>query len=257
MGKAYENTTEVADFEEAHRVLLPEIVRVVREGGSICWQTGYHVKRGAVVPLDFVVHSILSEHRALTLRNRIIWTFGHGQHATARLSGRHETLLWYTKGKEYFFDLDSIRVPQKYPGKKHYKGKRKGEYSGNPNGKNPSDVWEIPNVKAAHVEKTVHPCQFPVGLASRVVRSMCPIGGVVLDPFCGVASTGVAALLHGRTFLGAEIESKYVRVANKRLRLAVAKKAKIRPVDLDVLDPAQAGAVAKRPDHFRARAEVV
>ena len=84
---------------------------------------------------------------------RVIWTFEHGAHARKRLSGRHETVLWYTKGDNYEFNLDQIRIPQKYPGKRHYKGPNRGELSGNPLGKNPGDVWSIPNVKANHVEK--------------------------------------------------------------------------------------------------------
>jgi len=87
------------------------------------------------------------------LRNRIIWHFGHGLHAKNRFSGRYETILWFTKTNEYIFNLDPVRVPQKYPGKKHFKGPNKGKLSCNPKGKNPSDIWEIPNVKSNHVEK--------------------------------------------------------------------------------------------------------
>lgn len=64
-------------------------------------------------------------------------------------------ILWFTKGEQSVFNLDDVRVPQKYPGKKSYKGPNKGNLSGNPLGKNPSDVWDIPNVKAMHVEKQI------------------------------------------------------------------------------------------------------
>ena len=57
------------------------------------------------------------------------------------------------ENEDYTFNLDSVRIPQKYPNKKHFKGPNKGKLSCNPNGKNPSDIWEIPNVKANHVEK--------------------------------------------------------------------------------------------------------
>ena len=70
--------------------------------------------------------------------------------------------MWFVKTDKYIFDLDKVRVPQKYPGKV-YKGKNKGKYS-NIKGKNPSDVWIIPNVKSFHKEKTIHPCQFPINL---------------------------------------------------------------------------------------------
>ena len=66
-------------------------------------------------------------------------------------------------------DVDPIRVPQKYPNKKAFKGPNVGKLTGHPLGKNPGDVWTIPNVKSNHVEKTDHPCQFPVELVERLV----------------------------------------------------------------------------------------
>ena len=94
------------------------------------------------------------------MKNRIVWHFEHGLHLKHKFSGRYETILWFVKTDKYIFDLDKVRVPQKYPGKVGYKGKNKGKYSGNIKGKNPSDVWIIPNVKSFHKEKTIHPCQF-------------------------------------------------------------------------------------------------
>ncbi len=126
IGKEYEASRSVDDFIADHETVLPEIVRITRDGGSICWQVGYHVTSQAVVPLDYCVYSILAKMKELRLRNRIVWSFGHGLHSTARLSGRHETILWFTKGEKYHFDLESIRVAQKYPGKRHYKGPKKG-----------------------------------------------------------------------------------------------------------------------------------
>ena len=170
----------------------------------------------SVYPLDYAVFAILKDIEGMVLRNRIIWTFGHGLHPSHRFSGRHETILWFTKGKEFSFDLDAVRVPQKYPGKRHYKGPNKGEFSGNPKGKNPGDVWEIPNVKGSHIEKLDHPCQFPIGLADRLVRALCPKDGIVFDPFMGSSSTGVGAITNSRRFLGAEINEKYGELAYDR-----------------------------------------
>jgi adenine-specific DNA-methyltransferase len=164
MGKEYDRSLSIDDFFADHKRLAPLLVRALRSGGSLCWQVGHHVQNGVVVPLDALVYPILAAEKGLVLRNRIVWTFGHGVHASRRFSGRHETILWFTKGHDYHFDLDAVRVPQKYPGKRHYKGPNKGKWSGNPLGKNPSDVWEIPNVKSRHIEKAGHPCQFPVAL---------------------------------------------------------------------------------------------
>ena len=255
MGKVYEKTTKTEDFIKNHEEILPEIVRITKKGGSICWQVGYHVKNGAVMPLDFLVHDIMKKIPETSLRNRIIWSYGHGLHCANRFSGRHEVILWYTKdhGKkhdEYFFNLDQIRVPQKYPGKRFYKGMKKGQFSGNPLGKNPSDVWDIPNVKANHPEKTNHPCQFPVALAQRLIKGLSPKRGLVLDPFTGVGSTGVAASIEKRRFIGAEINKGYYKRAFDRILKASKGDLKIRPMDKPVLKPNQNMSVAKKPKHF-------
>lgn len=246
----YERAKTVRDFFEAHRRILPRIMRVVKPGGSICWQVGYHVSKAAAYPLDYAIFSLLERNREVSLRNRIIWSFGHGLHTTKRFSGRHETILWYTKGEDYFFDLDAVRVPQKYPGKRHYKGPSKGEFSGNPLGKNPGDVWDIPNVKGNHIEKVDHPCQFPVALVQRLVRSLCPVGGVVLDPYMGVASAGVAALAEGRRFVGSELDGKYFDIASKRLAAASNGRANFRPIERPILKPDPRSEVATMPSHF-------
>lgn len=250
MGMEYESSKTVEDFLSAHKEIFPEIIRVTKPGGSICWQVGNHVSKRAVYPLDFAVFSLLNDNKEVTLRNRIVWSFAHGLHSSSRFSGRHETVLWYTKGDQYHFDLDAVRVPQKYPGKRHYKGPAKGEFSGNPLGKNPGDVWEIPNVKGNHVEKTGHPCQFPVALVQRLVRSLCPKGGVTLDPFMGVASAGVAAIAEGRRFVGAEIQDIYFDTAYERLKEAAAGHLKFRPVERPILTPDPRSEVATTPPHF-------
>jgi len=250
MGKEYETSYSLDDFVSAHVRILPEVVRVTRNGGSICWQVGSHVERNRCSPLDYLVFDIMRNQEDVSLRNRIIWSFGHGLHSARRFSGRHETILWFTKGDSYYFDLDAVRVPQKYPGKRHYKGEHKGEFSGNPKGKNPSDVWEIPNVKANHIEKVGHPCQFPVGLAERLVRALCPKGETVFDPFMGSSSTGVAAIINDRHFLGAETEGKYAALAYERMLLAHTGTVPFRPANQPIHVPTGKEAVARRPEHF-------
>lgn len=263
IGKAYENPKDDIDtFKREHLLIFPEIYRVLKPGGSICWQVGYHVDQGSVVPLDFYVYEIFtSKNQDLTfpiiLRNRIVWTFGHGLNSQNRFSGRHELILWFTKGNEYKFDLDAVRVPQKYPGKRSYRGPNKGKLSGNPAGKNPSDVWEaatdvwdIPNVKANHVEKTTHPCQFPVSIPRRLIKALAPKNGMILDPFMGVGTTGVAAALEGRKFAGAELQHDYFEIAKARVKSALDGTIKIRE-DKPVALPNPHSAVAKLPDEFR------
>lgn len=251
MGKEYEPGNTIEDFIAAHTQVLPEIMRVVRPGGSICWQVGYHVDCNQVTPLDYLVFDAIRQlPEPPILRNRIAWTFGHGFHCERRFSGRYETILWFTKGDGYTFNLDAVRVAQKYPGKTANKGPSKGLPSGNPLGKNPGDVWDIPNVKANHVEKLDHPCQFPVALARRLVAALTNAGDVVLDPYAGVASSGVAALLEGRRFIGSELDKNYAVLAVERLQQAHAGAVRVRE-DKPVHIPNPESKVARRPDHFR------
>lgn len=236
LGKPYETRLELDEYLAQQRMAIEECVRALDDRGSICWQVGNYVDNGEIVPLDVVLYPIFAS-LGLHLRNRIVWHFGHGLHASKRFSGRYEVILWFTKSDEYTFNLDAIRVPQKYPKKKYFKGPKKGQLSGHPLGKNPSDIWEIPNVKANHVEKTIHPCQFPVELIERLVLSMTDEGDWVLDPFIGVGTTAIAALMHNRKAIGAEIVPEYVEVAKERVRLAERGKLRIRPMTRPVYDP--------------------
>ena len=151
----------------------------------------------------------------LSLRNRVIWRFEHGLHCTKRFSGRYETIMCFTKGDEYTFHVDPVRVPQKYPGKRYFRGPKAGQLSCNPKGKNPGDVWDIPNVMHNHIEKTEHPCQFPVELVERLVLTMTEEDDLVLDPYLGVGSAAVAAVMHGRRTAGAELDPGYARIARE------------------------------------------
>ena len=220
IGKEYEETLDIDNYVEQQRRVINECVRVLHPKGSICWQVGNYIEKGEIVPLDMLLYSCFKDN-GLKMRNRIIWHFGHGLHCTKRFSGRYETINWFTKSDDYIFDLDPIRVPQKYPGKKHFEGPKKGQYSGNPKGKNPTDVWDIPNVKANHIEKTIHPCQFPISLVQRLVLSMTTEGDFVLDPFLGVGSTVIASVLNNRKGVGAEITGDYFQLAFERVKAAL------------------------------------
>lgn len=236
IGKSYESKSSLTRYLDGQKRVIDECARLLAPGGSICWQVGNHVQSGEIIPLDIVLYSIFKEN-GLQLRNRIVWHFEHGLHCKKRLSGRYETILWFTKGKSYQFDVDPIRVPSKYPGKKHFKGPKAGQLSGNPLGKNPGDVWIFPNVKSNHVEKTVHPCQFPVELVERLVLSLTRPGDIVLDPYMGVGSSVVAALKHDRRGYGCDVAQEYVDIAWERVHQLRAGRLRTRPMDRPVYDP--------------------
>lgn len=216
LGKSYEYWKSFEDYREDQKEVIQECARLLDDKGSICWQVGNYIDKGEVIPLDTVLYPIF-KNLGFKLRNRIIWHFGHGLHCQKRLSGRYETINWWTLREDYTWNLDPIRVPQKYPNKKYFKGPKKGQLSGNPKGKNPSDVWEFPNVKNNHVEKTSHPCQFPVELVERLVLSLTNPGDSVLDPYVGVGSSVIAALKHGRCGYGCDYMEEYIDIAKKRV----------------------------------------
>jgi len=236
IGKEYEKKTTNELYIEQQASAIAEAVRLLHPQGSICWQVGNHVDDGEIFPLDILLYPIFKNH-GLKLRNRIVWTFGHGLHCQKRFSGRHESILWFTKEDEYTFNLDPVRVPSKYPEKKHFKGPNKGKFSSNPLGKNPSDVWDIPNVKSNHVEKTDHPCQFPVGLVERLVLSLTNPGDNVLDPYLGVGSTAVAALKNGRNAYGCDVVQDYVDIAQGRIDQLHEGTLRTRPMNKPIYQP--------------------
>ncbi len=240
IGKEYEKKLKLKAYLDQQASVIHECVRTLSERGSICWQVGNYVDNGSIIPLDTVLYPIFKD-LGLTMRNRIIWHFEHGLHCSKRFSGRYETIIWFTKSKDYVFNLDPVRIPQKYPGKKYFKGPKAGKYSCNPLGKNPGDLWVIPNVKSNHVEKSEHPCQFPVELIERFVLSMTNEGDWVFDPFLGTGTTIVAAIRHNRRGAGAETISKYVNVAHDRIKQEMAGTLRTRPMHKPVYDPEETG----------------
>ena len=236
IGKEYEKTTSIDFYIRKQEEVISECVRVLSTNGSICWQVGNYVKDGCIVPLDSMLFPIFSK-LGLKLRNRIIWHFGHGLHCTNRLSGRYETINWWTKSENYTWNLDPIRVPSKYPNKRYFKGPNAGKLSCNPLGKNPSDVWAFPNVKSNHPEKTEHPCQFPVELVERLVLSMTNPGDIVFDPYVGSGSSVIASVIHGRKGVGIDIEKKYITIAKQRLEKFKKGQLKLRPMNKPIYNP--------------------
>jgi adenine-specific DNA-methyltransferase len=219
VGKAYDDNLTIDEWTSNQAEVLAEAARVTSDTGSLCWQVGNFVGGGEIIPLDSIIIPLMRDI-GLKMRNRIVWSSGHGLHCKHRLSGRHETVVWATKGDDFTFNLDPIRVPQKYPQKKHYKGPKKGQLSGHPLGKNPGDVWDIPNIKHNHPEETLHPCQFPEALIERLVAALTNEGDLIVDPYAGSGTTGaVAQRLDRRAFL-IDRDPGYAAIARRRIENA-------------------------------------
>jgi DNA modification methylase len=268
IGKIYERDRRLSldEYISWQTDIIALIANVTKPSGSVCWQVGNYIKDGILTPLDIPFHGIFQDH-GFQLRNRIIWRFNFGLNSDRRFSGRYETLLWFTKTTSYKFNLDPVRVPQIYPGKRHSraKGALAGRPSGNPKGKNPSDfwefsapkefiddpVWEIPNVKSNHVEKTAHPCQFPVELAERCVLAFTNENDIVLDPFVGTGSSLLAAIKHNRHGLGIDKDAQFVDIANQRIAALQAGTLRMRPAGLPVRRPRSTEQVSRIPKEWQ------
>ena len=254
IGKSYETRTNIQEYIANFEPLISELVRVLKDDGSLCWQVGNYVDDGEVFPLDVYFYPMFKS-MGLKMRNRIIWHFGHGLHCSRRFSGRYEVIMWFTKSDNYTFNLDDVRIPAKYPGKKYFKGAKRGKLSGNPKGKNPEDVWQmtidrliddwdaeiwdIPNVKNNHPEKVEHPCQYPVELAERCVLALTDKGDSVLDPFAGVGSSLIAALKNERAALGCDRVKEYVDIGLDRIERLKAGTLTTRPIYREIYEPAK------------------
>ncbi len=261
IGKSYETKTSIEKYLATQEEIIKELVRTLSDKGNLCWQVGNYINSGEVFPLDIYYYQIFKKY-GLKLRNRIIWHFGHGLHASKRFSGRYETILWFSKTDEYIFNLNDVRVPSKYPGKRHFKGSKRGEPSGNPLGKNPSDIWEvivqdfdtllwnIPNVKSNHPEKTSHPCQFPIELVERCVLALSSEDSWVLDPFSGAGSTIIGALKNDRNAIGIEREKEYCQITKDRVKALEAGTIKTRPINKKIHVPSENDKVARVPKEW-------
>jgi adenine-specific DNA-methyltransferase len=263
IGKSYEKRMPLEEYLRPYEKLASDLHRALTPDGSVCWQVGNYSNKGQLVPLDIPFFKIFTD-AGFVLKNRIIWHFRHGMHASKKFSGRYETILWFSKTAHPYFDLDPVRIPSLYPGKRATKGPKKGLPSGNPLGKNPSDfwhdvvledweksIWDIPNVKAKHVEKTEHPCQFPVELVERCILALSREDDLVFDPFMGVGSTAVGACRLGRRFLGFDMDPEFVSVAQERVKLAKQGLLKVREIGTPIKDPRTSGSLSKIPPEWQ------
>ena len=113
--KVYEERVKLEDYLAYQSEVAKECVRILSPNGSIAWEVGNYVYNKEIFPLDFFFYKIFKEENNLKMRNRIIWRIEHGLHASLRFSGRYETISWFTKTDNYTFNLDPVRIPQKYP----------------------------------------------------------------------------------------------------------------------------------------------
>jgi site-specific DNA-methyltransferase (adenine-specific) len=188
---------------EALRARLTEIRRVLADHGSLYlhldWRTVHHVR--------LLLDEVFGPHRFL---NELVWAYDFGGRSTDRWPRKHDTILWYAKGDRWLFDREAIdRIPYLAPG---LVGPEKAA-----RGKLPTDVWWMTIVPPGSAERTGYPTQKPVRLLERIVAASSRPGDLVLDPYAGSGTTGVAAARAGRRWLLVDRNPAAVAIARARL----------------------------------------
>jgi site-specific DNA-methyltransferase (adenine-specific) len=158
----------------------------------------------------------------LTMVNEIIWdrrvpSMGG---TTRRFTSVHDNIGFFAVSKDYYFDLDPVRIPydaitKKARSRKLFEGSKWLEQ-----GYNPKDVWSVSRLHRQHAERVDHPTQKPLEIVERMVLASCPPGGRVLDPFMGSGTTAVACARQRREFVGYEINESYCAIARERVSAA-------------------------------------
>jgi adenine-specific DNA-methyltransferase len=215
IGKDYESDIPLDEYLAWCIDWLQDIWDITSPRGAFWLNVGYLgvSGKGRAVPIAY----LLWDKSPFFLQQEIVWHYGAGVAAKRFFSPRNEKWLFYTKDPEWYtFNLDDVRDPNvKYPNQK-----KNGRYRCNPLGKNPSDVWDFPKVTTgtnrSSRERTSHPAQFPLGVVDRIVKVSSNYTDVLLDPFSGSGSAGIAAVGNGRVFIGAELREDYCSAAAAR-----------------------------------------
>ena len=200
LGKNYGNTIDKKEhrqYEDFTRDWLQSVDRVLKDNGTI------YVFMG--VRFISQLYLILEE-MGLSFNGWITWHYTQGMGRTKGFSPRHEDILYFVKGKYPTFNLDDIRIPQKY-----YRERN------NMKGANPGDVWQFSHVHYCSQEREDHPTQKPEGVLERMIRASSNPGDVVLDPFVGSGTTCKVARSLGRHWIGIDTNPDYISISEKRI----------------------------------------
>jgi len=193
--------------------------------------------------------------RRMTMMNEIIWdrrvpSMGG---SVRSYSSVHDTIGFFVNRKDYYFDLDAVRIAYDAATKKArsrsiFVGAKWLEI-----GYNPKDLWSVSRLHKEHPERADHPTQKPLEIIERMLKASCPPDGVVLDPFMGSGTTALAAKRCGRHFVGFELNPDYCAIIGARLAaldapaVATAKKPPKRAPVKRAVGSAAAAPAPKKP----------
>lgn len=219
IGRGYADDNDRLPFMEyiaTQMLVISQVARVLKPGGTVVYQIGTTKDDDGE---RYFLDELLAPHfrqAKLTYQDRIAWLAQSGLTPKYHLANRYETALVFSKGKQATWNPNAIRVVQKNPGKRAFKGPRRGELSGHPLGGYPTDTWFISRVMANHPERTGHPAQFPIEFPRRAILAYTMPGDLVADMYAGSGSTQIACVRTGRNFVGSDIG--YAEMREARLR---------------------------------------
>ena len=205
LGKDYGNNQDTMawqEYEQFTRNWLKEADRVLKKTGAIYIFMG--------VRFISKLFLIIENEMKFQFNTWITWHYTQGMGRKTGFSPRHEDILYFTKSRKFTFNLDPVRVPQKY-----YREVN------NMSGANPGDVWQFSHVHYCSAEREKHPTQKPEALMERMVLASSNSGDVVLDPFVGSGTTSKVADVLGRKWIGIDINPDYIAMSQKRIEATI------------------------------------
>jgi len=192
-------------------IRLIEIHRLLKPTGSIylhCDQTMSHY-------LKLLMDCIFEEKN---FRNEIMWYYKNASRGKRQFAKAHDTIFWYSKSSNYVFNRDDV-LSSYESGMTAWRYKNKGLKE--PKGKTPDDVIIMPSLNTMAKERTGYPTQKPLPLLEKILKASSNEGDVVLDPFCGCATTCVAAEKLDRQWIGIDVSNKAHESVKERLQKEV------------------------------------
>lgn len=203
LNKDYGNNQDKLEFEEYlefSRAWLKEAKRVLTDDGTLYVFMGMRY-------ISYI-YTILEQELGMTFNSWITWFYTQGIGKTKGFSPRHDDILMFTKhSKKFVFNLDLIRVPQKY-----YRSVN------NMRGANPGNVWEFSHMHYCNKNRKKHPTQKPEGLYERMILASSNEGDTILDPFVGSGTLLRVCQQTGRKGIGIDINPDYIEMTKERLQ---------------------------------------
>jgi len=192
---------------------LQMMYRLLAQDGTLYLHLDWHANSYARLLLD----EIFGPERLL---NEIIWTYHGPSPIRSAFNRKHDTILVYTKGKDYTFNADDVRQPYNPNTVKTFASSPKAGFGKVPDlerGKVPEDWWYFPVIARLHNERTGYPTQKPEALLSRIILASSNPGDLVADFFCGSGTTAVVAEQLERQYIVSDINWLAVHTTRKRL----------------------------------------